>query len=614
MTAFLSIKNLKVEFKTKELYVKALKGVSLDLSASETLGLVGESGSGKSLTALSIMRLIPEPPGEITEGQIFLEGKDLLQLPEKSMRLIRGNRISMIFQEPMTSLNPVFTVGWQIDEALMLHQKLNKKTARERTIELLDQVGIAQPRQRVSSYPHEMSGGQRQRVMIAMAIACQPDLLIADEPTTALDVTTQRQILQLIKKLQEQLKMSVLFISHDLGIIAEIAQKTALMYRGEIVEEGETHQIFKHPKQTYTKGLIACRPRMDMELERLPVLSDFMEEDGGSAEAEGQSGPLMEKDEDASSSGEQTTPSKKNRGKGNNSVMTKREEQKLLSKENPPPVSSKPSDEVLLELRDIKKHFPLKKSFFGKPKSFIKAVDGVSLKTTKASSLGLVGESGCGKTTLGRIILQLIPSSSGTVLYKGRDISHLNKKKLKALRKSLQIIFQDPYASLNPRMTVGDSIMEPMIIHKLFKSREERVERAESLMEQTGLDKNMLNRYPHEFSGGQRQRICIARAISAEPEFIVCDESVSSLDVSIQAQILNLLKDLKERMGLTYIFISHDLAVVKFISDQIAVMQEGKIVEQASAHAITSKPQHSYTQHLIEAIPSQSVLSYRPPI
>ena len=556
MSSFLSIKNLQTEFRTKELFVKALRGVSFDIKAGEALGVVGESGSGKSVTALSIMRLIPQPPGEITGGEILLEGKDLLKHSEKQMRQVRGNRISMIFQEPMTSLNPVFTVGYQIDEALILHQNMNKKEARQKTIDLLDQVGIVDPSGRVNSYPHEMSGGQRQRVMIAMAIACQPELLIADEPTTALDVTIQKQIIELIQKLQEKMKMSVMFISHDLGVIAEIAQRVLVMYEGLIVEEGKTSEIFKNPQKPYTKGLIACRPKLDMKTARLPMVSDFLE----GKEKTLQNLPLKQK--------------------------------------------KSFSEEPLLEVKGLKKYFPLKKSFFGKPLSYVKAVDDISLKIPRGSTLGLVGESGCGKTTLGRAILHLTEPSGGSVVYNKTDISQLSKKELKALRRKMQIIFQDPYASLNPRMTVGASIMEPMIIHKLYPKREQRISRVEELMEQVGLDKNMRNRYPHEFSGGQRQRICIARAIAIEPEFIVCDESVSSLDVSIQAQILNLLKDLQEKMNLTYIFISHDLTVVKFISDKIAVMNKGKVVEYNDSDEIYKNPQNPYTQKLINAIPS----------
>ena len=556
MSALISVKNLQVEFKTKDLFVRAVQGCSFDIAPGETLGLVGESGSGKSVTALSLMRLIPIPPGQITGGEIKLEGKNLLNLSENQMRKVRGNRISMIFQEPMTSLNPVFTIGYQIDEALILHQDLSKKEAREETVELLDQVGIVQPLKRASSYPHELSGGQRQRAMIAMAIACRPELLIADEPTTALDVTIQKQILELLKDLQKKLKMSMLFISHDLGIIAEVAQKVAVMQRGHIVEMEETGNIFQKAKHPYTRGLIACRPSLNVTTDRLPTVEDFLKTGTVSPES--------------------------------------------LTSE----IKKEISNDTLLEVKNLKKHFPLEKNFFGKPVSWVKAVDDISFSVRKGETLGLVGESGSGKTTLGRALLRLIEPSAGQVFYDKIDILSLDKKNLKNMRRRMQIIFQDPYASLNPRMTVGASIMEPLIIHKIGKNREERIHKTEELMEQVGLEKNMIHRYPHEFSGGQRQRICIARAIAIQPEFIVCDESVSSLDVSIQAQILNLLKDLQDRFNLTYIFISHDLTVVKFISDQVAVMHKGRIVEQNSSEEIYRNPSHEYTKQLIDAIPT----------
>ena len=558
MSNLISIKDLSVQFKTQDLHIKALKGISFDINKGESLGIVGESGSGKSVTALSIMRLLPQPPAKITQGEIFFHTNDLLKNSERQMRKVRGNHISMIFQEPMTSLNPVFTVGFQIDEALILHQKMNKKTAREKSIDLLNQVGISDPEGRVNSYPHELSGGQRQRIMIAMAIACKPELLIADEPTTALDVTIQKQIICLLKKLQEKMNMSIMFISHDLGVISEISQRVLVMQKGEIIEESLTSNIFKNPKQNYTKGLIACRPALDVKTARLPIVSDFTE--------------------------------------GN----------KIALKKLPLKKQKTFSGEVLLEVKNLKKYFPLKKSFFGKTLSFVKAIDDVSFKVEKGSTLGLVGESGCGKTTLGRTILQLTQAESGEVFYNKVNLSKINKKELKAMRRKMQIIFQDPYASLNPRMTVGNSIMEPMIIHKLWPNKTERIEKVEYLLEQVGLNKDMKNRYPHEFSGGQRQRICIARAIAIEPEFIVCDESVSSLDVSIQAQILNLLKDLQDKLNLTYIFISHDLAVVKFISDKIAVMNQGKIVEYNDSEKLYTNPQNPYTKKLLEAIPSIS--------
>lgn len=556
MQPLVSVKNLKIEFRTKDLFVEAVKGISFDIQPGETLGLVGESGSGKSVTALSLLKLIPSPPGHISSGKILLGDQDITGFTEKQMCKIRGNRISMIFQEPMTSLNPVFTVGYQISEALLLHRGLSKDEAREYAIDLLDQVGIENPKGRIDSYPHELSGGQRQRVMIAMAIACKPDLLIADEPTTALDVTVQKQIINLLKDLQNKYKMSLLFISHDLGIIAEVARKVMVMYRGHIVESASVENIFNKPQHPYTKGLISCRPNLNLKTERLPMISDFLD------------------------------------GK------------EIKSEDLKSPFERKIHDQALLKVQNLTKHFPLKKNFFGKVESWVKAVDDVSFSVRKGSTLGLVGGSGCGKTTLGRSLLRLIEPSSGSVVYDGVDVTSLNKESLKNMRRKMQIIFQDPYASLNPRMNVGQSIMEPMIIHKFYKTKEERIHKAEQLMEQVGLKKEMLFRYPHEFSGGQRQRICIARAIAIKPEFIICDESVSSLDVSIQAQVLNLLKDLQAQLDLTYIFISHDLTVVKFISDEVAVMNQGKIVEINNSDELYNNPQSEYTKQLIEAVPS----------
>jgi peptide/nickel transport system ATP-binding protein len=559
----LSVKNLKVDFKTDDGVVNAVKGVSFDIPKGKTVGLVGESGSGKSVSSLAVMGLIPNPPGEVSDGEILFHGQDLLKVSDAEMRKVRGNRISMIFQEPMTSLNPVFTVGNQICESLMLHQGLDKKAARKKAIGLLDQVGIPNPTERIDSYPHEMSGGQRQRVMIAMAIACEPELLIADEPTTALDVTIQKQILELIADLQKQYGMSVLFITHDLGVIADIADDVVVMYRGDIVEQGHTEQIFQNPQHPYTKGLLACRPSLDSNPQRLPMVSDFMNEDGKE----------IPNDIDAT--------------KGHKYVRPISEE------ENP----------VVLQLKGVKKHFPMQKTLFGKVKTWVKAVDDVTLDVRKGRTLGLVGESGCGKTTLGRSILRLIEPTGGQVIYDGKDITGLGPEEMREMRKRMQIIFQDPYASLNPRMTVGNAIMEPMVIHSLGSNKQERMKMAGDLMERVGLSRTMLNRYPHEFSGGQRQRICIARALAVKPDFIICDESVSALDVSVQAQILNLLLDLQEEFGLTYIFISHDLAVVKFISDEVAVMYNGKVVEMNDAIGIYEAPQHDYTKKLLSAIP-----------
>jgi peptide/nickel transport system ATP-binding protein len=561
--SILSIRNLSVDFKTDDGVVKAVKSISFDIPRGKTVGLVGESGSGKSVTSLAIMRLIPNPPGKITGGEILFDSKNLVALPEKEMQALRGNKVSMIFQEPMTSLNPVFTVGEQIAETLVLHEGLSKKAALEKAVDLLRQVGIPDPERRVSAYPHEMSGGQRQRVMIAIAIACKPELLIADEPTTALDVTIQKQILELLADLQKKYGMSILFITHDLGVIGDIADEVVVMYRGDIVEKGTKAQIFKSPTHPYTKGLLACRPTLNRNPIRLPTVSDFMTEDG------------KEKSYDLSS---------------------------LIREKNPRTMSDE-ENPVILEIRDLKKYFPLEKSLLGKVKSFVHAVDGVSLKVRRGRTLGLVGESGCGKTTLGRALLRLVEPTEGSVFYRGTDITKLPAKEMRVLRRKMQIIFQDPYASLNPRMTIGSALMEPMEIHDLFQTKAEREDRAAQLMELVGMPTTMLNRYPHEFSGGQRQRVCIARALAVEPEFIVCDESVSALDVSIQAQILNLLLDLQERLNLTYIFISHDLAVVKYTSDEVIVMNRGKVVEHADALSIYKNPQDPYTKKLLGAIP-----------
>lgn len=556
------IKDLKIDFRTDDGIVNAVKGISFQIPRGKTVGLVGESGSGKSVTSLGIMRLIPNPPGIISGGQILFDGTDLTKLSEAQMRSVRGNKISMIFQEPMTSLNPVFTVGDQIAETILIHQRVSKKEAFEKTLDLMHQVGIPDPSKRIHAYPHEMSGGQRQRIMIAMAIACNPELLIADEPTTALDVTIQKQILDLLAKLQEEYKMSMLFITHDLGVIADIADDVVVMYRGNIVEQNTTKNIFTSAQHPYTKGLLACRPSLEKNPLRLPTVSDFMTEDGREK-------PV------------------------NVEVHAVQKQVRPITEKN----------NLILELKDVTKHFPIKGGVLGRVQSHVKAVDGVSLNIHKGRTMGLVGESGCGKSTLGRTILRLIEPTSGDIVYNGQNIPKLSAEDMRKLRRKMQIIFQDPYASLNPRMTVASAIMEPMAIHNLGSSKDERLEMASQLMDKVGLERKFLNRYPHEFSGGQRQRICIARALAVQPEFIICDESVSALDVSIQAQILNLLLDLQKEMNLTYIFISHDLAVVKFIADDVAVMYNGKIVEKANALQIYENPQHDYTKKLLSAIP-----------
>lgn len=560
----LSIRNLSVDFKTDNGVVRAVKKLNLDIPRGKTVGLVGESGSGKSVTSLAIMGLIPNPPGTIAEGEILFGGKDLTKLSQDEMRKIRGNRISMIFQEPMTSLNPVFTIGNQIDEAIMLHQNVSKEQARKRTLELLHEVGIPTPEVKVNDYPHQMSGGQKQRVMIAMAMACEPELLICDEPTTALDVTIQKQVLELMFNLQRKHGMSMLFITHDLGVIADIADEVAVMYRGDLVEESTCLEVFENPKNPYTRGLLACRPSLTKNPARLLTVSDFMEEDGTEKTLD----PKMA---------------------------------------NQPDKVVKPMDEskypILMEIKDLKKYFPIKGGIFGRTIDHFKAVDGVSLQVRRGRTLGLVGESGCGKTTLGRSILRLIEPTSGSIFFEGKDITNLDAQAMREMRRRMQIIFQDPYSSLNPRMTIGDIVTEPMLIHGIGANKKERYDMARELLQKVGLHGDHLNRYPHEFSGGQRQRICIARALGLRPDFIICDESVSALDVSVQAQVLNLLLDLQEEFNLTYVFISHDLSVVKYISDEVAVMKDGKIVELASSDGIYLNPKEEYTKNLLEAIP-----------
>lgn len=559
----ISVKNLSVDFKTEEGIVRAVNNISFNIPKGKTVGLVGESGSGKSVTSLAIMGLIPNPPGTVSSGEILFQGEDLLKYSQHQLRSVRGNKIAMIFQEPMTSLNPVFTVGNQIMESLMLHMNLNKEEARARTIELLDEVGIPQPKMKIDCYPHELSGGQKQRIMIAMAISCEPDLLIADEPTTALDVTIQKQVLELMHSLQVKYQMSMLFITHDLGVIADIADDVLVMFRGDIVEQDKTINIFKHAKHPYTKGLIACRPAIGLNPKRLATVADFLDKDGNAQEAKVSSVTIDEyKDE-----------KKKN------------------------------DSEVILEIKNIKKHFPIRGGFFGGVKEWVKAVDDVSFKVKKGKTLGLVGESGCGKTTLGRTILRLIEPTAGQILFKGQDITALSHEDLIPLRRQMQIIFQDPYSSMNPRMSIGEIVSEPLKIHKIGKNKAARYEEAARLLERVGLKKSHLHRHPHEFSGGQRQRICIARALTLNPEFIICDESVSALDVSIQASVLNLLLDLQEEFGLTYIFISHDLSVVKYISDEVGVMNQGKIVEYADFRTLYENPQEEYTRKLLDAIP-----------
>ncbi len=592
----IDIDNLRTYFYTEEGVVKAVDDVSITLDEGKTLGIVGESGSGKSVTSLSIMRLLAST-ARIETGQIAFLGRDLVGLPEREMREIRGSDISMIFQEPMTSLNPVFTVGAQVMEAIRLHQDVSKLEARERTIQLFDEVGIPEPEVRVDSYPHQMSGGQKQRVMIAMALCCNPQLLIADEPTTALDVTIQAQILEILRELRDRRGMSILFITHDLGVIAEIADDVAVMYMGKVVEYGNVVDIFSAPRHPYTKGLLECRPRLDNAYKRLPTVDDFMEVAG-----EGESLRIIERPLD-----DERLEQLRTEGRG----RLLHPEAELRAMGHPwEPSQHAPDTEVvtadaepLLQVEDLKVYFPVRRGLLQRVVSHVKAVDGIRFNVYRGQTLGLVGESGCGKTTAGRAILRLIRPTAGKVTYGGRDLSQLSGAEMRALRNKIQIIFQDPYGSLNPRMTIESALIEPMKIQSIGSSRADRRDRAVELLEEVDLSSEHLRRYPHEFSGGQRQRICIARSLAVQPEFIICDESVSALDVSVQAQVLNLLNQLQDRRGLTYIFISHDLSVVKFMADMMAVMNDGQIVEFGPSETIYADPQQEYTRRLIEATP-----------
>lgn len=585
--SLLEIKNLRTEFRTENETVTAVNGISFSVNKGETIGIVGESGSGKSVTSLSIMRLIASPPGKITGGEMLFNSAtqgivDLASLPEKQLRKLRGNEIAMIFQEPMTSLNPVYTCGNQVMESLLLHKNLSRSAAKARTIELFKEVQLPRPEQLFDSYPHQLSGGQKQRVMIAMAISCNPSLLIADEPTTALDVTVQKSILELLQKLQQQYQMGILFITHDLGVIAELADKVVVMYRGSIVEQGSVNDIFTKPQHPYTKGLLACRPPMHIRLKRLPIVSDFMITDN--------SGLLVE----------------------NKATVTDITQQLVITaEERATRLSNLYAQAPLLQLRNLKTYFPVSKGIFGKVTDYVKAVDSITFDVYPGETLGLVGESGCGKTTLGRSILRLVEPTAGEIIYKGVNIRNLSYEEMRKMRKEMQLIFQDPYSSLNPRITIGKAIMEPMQVHKVLANDHDRKNKVIELLERVSMSEKHFNRYPHEFSGGQRQRICIARALALGPKFIICDESVSALDVSVQAQVLNLLNELRAEFGFTYIFISHDLSVVKFMSDRMVVMNKGVIEEIGDADAIYNHPQSEYTKKLISAIP-KGISSVKP--
>ncbi|MBL7882898.1 MAG: ABC transporter ATP-binding protein [Bacteroidia bacterium] len=575
----LEIKNLVTEFRTEDDTVKAVNDISFTLSKGETIGIVGESGSGKSVTSLSVMRLIPNPPGKITGGEIIYHSKtkgpiDIVKLSEKEMRELRGNEIAMIFQEPMTSLNPVYTCGDQVMEAILLHQKCTKKQAKEKTIALFNEVQLPRPENIFDSYPHQISGGQKQRVMIAMAMSCQPNILIADEPTTALDVTVQATILDLMLKLQREHEMGIMFITHDLGVIAELADKVVVMYKGKIVEQGSVLEIFSNPQHPYTKGLLACRPPLNKRLHWLPTVADFMKTS--------ETGEMIESNQSVAQVTEKLVVTATERAEAHKKLYAK---------------------EPVLQIKNLKTYFPIKKGMFGKAKEFVKAVDDVSFDVYPGETLGLVGESGCGKTTLGRTVLRLIEPTSGEVIFNGKNITSLGTNEMRELRKDIQIIFQDPYSSLNPRITIGQAIMEPMQVHGILENDKARKERVVELLQRVNMNESHFYRYPHEFSGGQRQRICIARALALKPKFIICDESVSALDVSVQAQVLNLLNELKREFDFTYIFISHDLSVVKFMSDRMVVMNKGKVEEMGDADSIYNNPQTEYTKKLISAIP-----------
>lgn len=563
-----AIRQLKVCFTTEGETVTAVNNISLDVMPGEIVGIVGESGSGKSVTALSLMQLI-QSPGRICGGSILYQapGKAVIDLAKIPTPSIRGSEIAMIFQEPMTSLNPLHTCGNQVAEAIRLHKKVSGRQARKQTIALFERVRIPRPEQAYDKYPHELSGGQKQRVMIAMAISCGPRLLIADEPTTALDVTVQKTILDLLLELQREMGMSVVFITHDLGVIAEIAKRVAVMYKGNIVEEGPVEEIFHHPQHPYTRGLLACRPPLEKRLRRLPVVSDFMHTEKKVDEFV-DSLELPETD------------------------ILKREAE---LQERPP----------LLKVEGLSTWFPQRRSLFGKVQEWTKAVDDVSFEVREGETLGLVGESGCGKTTLSRTLLRLIEPTDGKIWYKGKDLRSLSQREMRDMRKHIQLIFQDPYSSLNPRITIGQAILEPMQVHGLYNNDTARKVRVMELLEKVNLLPEHYHRYPHEFSGGQRQRIVIARALALNPEFIICDESVSALDVSVQAQVLNLLVQLQQEFNFTYIFISHNLSVVHFMSDRMMVMNKGKVEEIGPAREVYHRPKSAYTRQLIDAIPGR---------
>ena len=638
----LTVSDLTIDFSSHRGDVRAVNGVSFELHRGETLAIVGESGSGKSVTSLALLGLIPMPPGRIASGKALFQSEklgetDLLKLSETELRQVRGNDIGMIFQEPMTSLNPVYTCGSQVVEALRLHTALSEKEARQRTIELFAEAQLPRPESIFGSYPHEISGGQKQRVMIAMAMACRPALLIADEPTTALDVTVQARMLRLIDDLRRQHNTAVLFITHDLGVVAEIADRILVMYRGRVVEQGRVLDIFSNPQHPYTKGLLACRPRLSVGKKRLPVVADFMGEDA-SGQLFAQPAPVVSLPDEALAESSPEVEAQQLRDKAESTKTFPVEHGVLghVPRQTPlpgplPGGEGEPNDysvlanstsgtpphrggagggvteAPLLEVRNLQVYFPLRKGFFRRATDYVRAVDDVSFTLYPGETIGLVGESGCGKTTLGSALLRLTEPTAGSILFEGTDLAKLSGGELRRRRRDLQLVFQDPYAALNPMLTVGEAIWEPMRVHNVGGTRQQQKAKVLELLRTVGLRDEHFQRYPHEFSGGQRQRICIARALALQPKLIVCDESVSALDVSVQAQVLNLLNDLKREFGITYLFITHDLSVARFMSDRLLVMHQGRIVESGPAAAIYAHPQHEYTQGLLAAIPKDSL-------
>ncbi len=588
--SLLSVQNLTIDFHSQRGHTRAVSDISFEVGRGEVVAIVGESGSGKSVTSLALLGLLAKPAAHIESGTAIFKSErlgevDLLKLSEKELQQVRGNDISMIFQEPMTSLNPVLTCGYQVVEALLLHTALSKQEAEARTIELFTEAQLPRPAQIFKAYPHEISGGQKQRVMIAMAMACRPALLIADEPTTALDVTVQARILQLIRDLRREHGTAVLFITHDLGVVAEIADRILVMYRGRVVEQGTVLDIFTNPQHPYTKGLLACRPHLSIGKARLPVVADFMAVDAA--------GELVARVAGIGEEPLKTAPVQLQSNSDTTKTFPVEQNSRSTAVSDP-----------LLQVENLRVYFPIRKGFFSRTTDFVRAVDDVSFTIYPGETVGLVGESGCGKTTLGRALLRLTEPTAGRILFEGTDLAALPAGELRHRRREFQLVFQDPYAALNPMLTVGEAILEPLRVHGVGGTRAEQKARVHELLRTVGLSEDAEQRYPHEFSGGQRQRICIARALALRPKLIVCDESVSALDVSVQAQVLNLLNDLKRELGITYLFITHDLSVARFMSDRLLVMSQGRIVESGPAAEVYAHPQNPYTQQLLAAIPS----------